>query len=191
MNKEIQAKIDEKIEEGNVPAETREPFRVVETSKHPVLGADLLKRKGKKVYVVEGFIDEEPFKIGVRRGIPLEYQLMLNVTADIFALRSDKKTEGEEASKSEEEIKDIIDTNRKIHQITVASTMVLIDEEENALMDPDTGEFIPLFSIDGVGGEMPIEDLSDLLLKHFYELVMEVQAPKAAADVLNRFQRTG
>ncbi len=72
----------------------------------------------------------------------------------------------------------------------VASTVVLIDDDDEPILD-DSGEFILLFSCGGVGGENPIEDISDLVLKKLYAMVMEVQAPKAAADVLNRFQDDG
>ena len=85
MNQKEQEAIDAKIQEGNKPLKTH---RVVGTgvSKKPVLEAGLLDRKGKKVFVVECLIDDEEFKMGVRRGVPYEFGLMLRQTNDVFAL---------------------------------------------------------------------------------------------------------
>ena len=165
-------------------------FRVVETSEYPVLGAALLNKKGKKVYIVEGIIDDTPFKMGVRRGMPIEFGLMLKLTPDIFALTKKNETEDTtNTDKSEEELRLAEDRNRVLYQVTVASTVVVIDNEtEEPLIDPKTKQFIPLFSYNGMGGEYPIEDISDLVLVGLYNAVMEVQAPAAAAEMLNRFQ---
>ena len=167
-------------------------YRVVETSKYPVLGAALLKEKGKKVYVVEGIIDDTPFKMGVRRGIPLEFGLMLKQTPDIFALTrkaNPKDTAKQKKEQSEEELRANEERNRRLYQVTVASMVVVIDEDtEEPLIDPKTRQFIPLFSYGGVGGEYPIEDISDPVLVDLYDAVMEVQAPAAAAAMLNQFQ---
>ena len=186
----MQDKIN-KITEGKTP---KKRFRIVEpkTSKYPVLNAELLGRKGKKIFVAEGIIDDEPFKIGIRRGVPIETQLMLKVTADVFALRGKKSaddTEGGEPPKRDPSTwHSLGETNREIYAITVASMMVLIDEDDAPITDPDTGQFVPLFSRNGVGGEVPIEEMSDLVLSDLYNMVQEVQAPSAAADMLNEFQ---
>lgn len=168
-------------------------YRLVEqkASKHPILNVDLLKRKGKKVHIAEGVIGDQPFRIGVRRGVPLEFQFMLNQTSDVFALRRDK-TAGEddqpEAEENKSDWKSIEESNRSIREIMVASTVVVIDENDEPLINQNTGQYIPLFSLNGVGGDFPIEHLDDLTLLDLYDAVKEVQAPEAAAAVLNQFQ---
>ena len=189
----IQAKLDKVIGEGKTPEKR---YRLVDpkTSKSPILNVDLLKRKGKRVHIAEGIIADMPFRIGIRRGIPLEFQLMLNQTGDVFALQRDKTAKDEnqtQAEKTGNDWRNIEQSNRQIREILVASTMVVINEDDEPLIDPETGQFIPLFSLNGVGGEMPIEEIDDLTLMDLYEATKEVQAPAAAAAVLNQFQESG
>ena len=185
---DLQSKLDA-VTDGAKP---KKKFRIVEqkTSKYPVLNAELLGRKGKKIFIAEGIIDDEPFKIGIRRGVPIETQLMLRVTADVFGLRRNKKSEDAEDQPQQDPStwQSVAETNREIHEIKVASMMVLIDEEDEPIIDPDTGQYVPLFSRNGVGGEVPIEEMSDLVIGDLYRMVEEVQAPSAAADMLNEFQ---
>ena len=188
---DMQAKLDNIIGEDKTP---KKRVRVVETSQHPVLSAALLKRKGKKVYIVEGIVADEPFKIGIRRGVPLEFQLMLNQTGDVFALQRDKTAKDEnqtQAEKAENDWQNIEKTNRRIREVLVASTVIVINKKEEPLIDPETGQFIPLFSLNGVGGEVPVEEIDDLTLLDLYDAAKEVQAPAAAAAVLNQFQDSG
>ena len=170
--------------------------RVVETSAYPVLNADLLKRKGKKVFIAEGILYDEPFKIGVRRGVPIEFQLMMRNSPDVFGLRkkpekTDEK-DGEPPEKpqqTDDEAREISEQNRKFHQIFVASLVVQIDAEtEEPLIDDDTGQYIPFFAVNGIGGDVPIEEQSDDVLEMLYELAREVQAPSALAAILNDFR---
>ena len=185
----MQDKIN-KITEGAKP---KKRFRIVEpkTSKYPVLNAELLGRKGKKIFVAEGIIDDEPFRIGIRRGVPIETQLMLRVTADAFALRRKKPEDAEDTEQPQQDPStwhSVAEANREIYAIKVSSMMVLIDEDDEPVIDPDTGQYVPLFSRNGVGGKVPIEEMSDLVLGDLYQMVEEVQAPSAAADMLNEFQ---
>ena len=190
MNQKEQEAIDAKIQEGNKPLKTH---RVVGTgvSKKPVLGAGLLDRKSKKVFVVECLIDDEEFKMGVRRGVPYEFGLMLRQTNDVFALTRKPDADDNtltQKQRSEEERKALIAENKRLYQIMVASMVVEIDEETDEPVLDDEGNFIPVFSYNGIGGEIPIEDQSDIMLNVLYSAVQEVQAPTEAADALNRFQ---
>lgn len=59
------------------------------------------------------------------------------------------------------------------------------------LYSMDEENFIPVFSFNGFGGKIPIEDQSDLMLGILYNAVVKVQAPSDAADALNQFQNGG
>ena len=96
--------------------------------------------------------------------------------------RSHKNNAGEEERKA------LIAENKRLYQIMVASMVVEIDEETDEPVLDDEGNFIPVFSYNGIGGEIPIEDQSDIMLNVLYSAVQEVQAPAEAADALNRFQ---
>ena len=81
MNKEQQEKIDEQINKGNTPPKR---FRVVEKSDAPVFTDKLIKEKGKKTYTVEFVFDDDIYQIEVRRGMPMEFAVLLQVTADVL-----------------------------------------------------------------------------------------------------------
>ena len=179
---DIQAKLDKVIGEGKTP---KKRVRVVETSDAPVFTDTLIKKKGKKTYTVEFVFDDDIYQIEVRRGMPMEFAVLLQVTAEVYALRrkrireetpdADKHPEIEvEASRLREE------EDRQIKQITVASLVVRTLKK--------TKEIKLVFSINGEGGRIPIEDQSDLLLAALYNCVMEVQTPEGFTDALNRFQ---
>ena len=182
MNKEQQEKIDEQIDKGNTPPKR---FRVVEKSDAPVFTDKLIKEKGKKTYTVEFVFDDDIYQIEVRRGMPMEFAVLLQVTADVYALRRKRSSEeNQDADKQPEKEAEAArlreEEDRYIKQISVASLVVRIDEE--------TEEILPVFSFNGKGGEIPIEDQSDLLLGAFYNAVQEVHTPEGYADALSRFQ---
>ena len=183
MNKEQQEKIDAQIEKGNTPPK---PFRVVESSDAPILTDKLIKDKGKKTYTVEFVFDDDIYQIEVRRGMPMEFAVLLKVTADVYALRRKRSSEeNQDADKQPEKEAEAArlrtEEDRHIKEITVASLHVSTNKK--------TKEIMPVFSFNGKGGKIPIEDQSDLLLNALYNAVMEVQTPAGYADALSRFQR--
>lgn len=188
MNKELQDKVDTQIEKGNVPDKPKR-FRVVEVSDAPVLTDKLIKKKGKKTYTVECVFDDEIFSIEVRRGMPLEFAILLQVTAEVYALAEKPNTKTQDADKAEkpkrteEESRVAEEGDRKIKQITVSSMVVRTVKK--------TKKIVPIFSFNGKGGKIPIEDQSDKFLKMLYDAVMAVNAPEGSADALSRFQELG
>ena len=178
---DMQDKIN-KITEGAKP---KKRLRVVETSDAPVFTDKLIKAKGKKTYTVEFVFDDDIYQIEVRRGMPIHFAVMLQVTAEVYALRrkgineenkdveKQPEVEAEAARLREEE-------DRHIKEINVASLVVRTIKK--------TKEIVPVFSLNGKGGKIPIENQSDLLLNALYTAVMEVQTPEGYADALNRFQ---
>lgn len=179
---DIQAKLDKIIGEDKTP---KKRVRVVETSDAPVFTDKLIKEKGKKTYTVEFVFDDNIYQIEVRRGMPLEFAVLLQVTAEVYALRRKRLNEENQDANKHAEIEAEIarlreEEDRQIKQITVASLVVRILKK--------TKEIKLVFSINGEGGRIPIEDQSDLLLAALYNCVMEVQTPEGFTDALNRFQ---
>ena len=87
---DIQAKLDKAIGEGNTP---KKRVRVVETSDVPVFTDKLIKAKGKKTYTVEFVFDDDIYQIEVRRGMPMEFAVLLKLTAEVYALRRKRISE--------------------------------------------------------------------------------------------------
>ena len=117
--------------------------------------------------------------------MPMEFAVLLQVTANVYALRRKRiSEENQDAEKLDEVAAEKSrlreDEDRAIKQITVASMVVRTIKK--------TKEIKSVFSLNGKGGETPIEDQSDLLLAAFHDAVMEVQTPEGYADALNRFQ---
>ena len=178
---DLQSKLDA-VTDGKKPPKR---FRVVETSDAPVFTDKLIKEKGKKTYTVEFVFDDDIYQIEVRRGMPMEFAVMLQITAEVYALRRKRlskdnpdaekqpEVEAEKARLRDEE-------DRHIKQIQVASLVVRTNKK--------TKEIAPVFSLNGKGGKIPIEEQSDLLLGAFYQAVMEVQTPEGFSDALSRFQ---
>ena len=184
MNKEIQEKIDKQVGEGKTP---KKSFRVVEVSDAPLLTDDFIKSKGKKTYTVEFVFDDDIYQIEVRRGMPLEFSVLLKVTGEVYALRRNRDAESKQSDGEDQQTQNTADVSqqrseedRNIKQIIVASMVVR--------KDPKTKELIPVSSLNGKGGKIPIEDQSDLLLAAFHDVVMEVQTPEGYTDALHRFQ---
>ena len=186
---DIQAKLDAAIGDGKSPPKR---MRVVETSDAIVFTDKLIQEKGKKTYTVEFVFDDDIYQIEVRRGMPMEFAVLLKVTSDVYALRRKRNAEnGSEANPDadEQEARAVSEAeaarlreeeDRLIKQINVASMVVRTDKK--------TKEMVPVFSFNGKGGSLPIEDQSDLLLNALYHAVLEVHTPEGYADALNRFQ---
>ena len=179
MNEEQQQKIDKQIEKGNT---SQKRMRVVEVSDAPIFTDEIIKAKGKKTYTVEFVFDDDIYQIEVKRGLPMEYAILLQVTADVYALYPDKdKDETKEQVEVSEEEKERRKAEFKlVKQLIVVKMVVRTDEE--------TGEVYQVFSLDGTGGNIAIEAQSDLLLDLLYNAVMEVQTPAGYAEALRRFQ---
>ena len=179
---DIQTKLDKAIGEGKTP---KKRVRVVETSDAPVFTDQLIKKKGKKTYTVEFVFDEDIYQIEVRRGMPMEFAVLLKVTAEVYALRRKRNIEENQDAEKLDEVaaeKSRLreEEDRVVKQIIVASLVVRTIKK--------TKEIKLVFSLNGKGGKIPIEDQSDLLLAAFHDAVMEVQTPEGYADALNRFQ---
>ena len=118
--------------------------------------------------------------------MPMEFAVMLKVTAEVYALRRKRNIEeNQDAEKLDEvaaeESRLREEEDRVVKQMVVASMVVRTIKK--------TKEIKPVFSLNGKGGKIPIEDQSDLLLAALYNATMEVNAPEGQADALARFQR--
>ena len=122
--------------------------------------------------------------------MPLEFSTLLRVTAEVYKLREAEAaakiqidSEGNRIETAEEKARraeEREEENRDLQRLTVAGLVVRTHSK--------TQEMFPVFSYNGKGGNVPIEDQSDLLLGKLYGAVMEVQAPPGSVDALRRFQ---
>ena len=117
--------------------------------------------------------------------MPMEFAVLLQVTADVYALRRERNTEEnkdveKQPEKEAEAARLREEEDRHIKEISVASLVVRTIKK--------TKEIVPVFSLNGKGGKVPIEDQSDLLLNALYNATLEVHTPEGYADALSRFQ---
>ena len=128
---DIQTKLDKAIGEGKTP---KKRVRVVETSDAPVFTDKLIKAKGKKTYTVECVFDDDIYQIEVRRGMPMEFAVLLKLTAEVYALRRKRiSEENQDAENQDAEKLDEVaaeksrlreEEDRVVKQIIVASMVV-------------------------------------------------------------------
>ena len=163
---------------------SRKRVRVVTESKTPTLSVDFIKAAGKKTFTVEALFDTEERSFEVLRSVPLKVALLLQKTSEIYALK--RNVEGDDKTpdeKEEADIEQIEKTERDFKRNVVAEMVVETDEK--------TGQIRHIFSYNGAGGDIQIEDQSDKFLLTLYDGVMEVLVPEGSAAALNRFQRVG
>ena len=138
MNKEIQEKIDKQVGEGKTP---KKSFRVVEVSDAPLLTDDFIKSKGKKTYTVEFVFDDDIYQIEVRRGMPLEFSVLLKVTGEVYALRRNRDAESKQSDGEDQQTQNTADVSqqreeeeRNIKQLIVSSMVVRTEKKTKALI---------------------------------------------------------
>lgn len=162
----------------------KKKFRVVKESKAPALTADFIKEAGKKFFTVEVLIDDQVRQINVLRGVPLTTALLLQKTADIYALS--RKSDEDEPPKKRSEAEGIEQTEKDEREFKQRFTASMVVEDGTL-----TGQITPVFSYNSIGGSIPIEDVSDKVLLILYDAVMDVQMPDGSVEALRRFHGVG
>ena len=182
MDKEQQAKIDEQLEKGNRDPDAYRP-RVVASSDAPVLSESWLLEEDSQTVIVEihligsKSLSLEKFQVGVVRGLTLLQTIAIQEAVEAFPVDPKLLAPGYKHNAAEKA------ALQARHDVRRRATVV------QAIVDPETE--VQMFSYNGEGAGMPIEERSEALVKVLHGAYESVNVPGRQAVFLNRFPDVG
>ena len=182
MNKEQQKKIDAQLAKGNRNPDAYRP-QIAEDSDAPVLSESWLLEEDSHVVTVEVHLISsktlklEKYRTGVVRGLTWLQLSAIQEAVDAYPIDPRILEPDYEPTKAEK-----VELQKR-HNIRRRATIA------QAIVDPETEQ--PVFSYNGEGGNIPIEDGSEVLVSTLYEAYEVVNVPGKQVQFLNRFPDVG
>lgn len=182
MNKEQQAKIDERLERGNRDPDAYRP-RAVASSNAPVLSEAWLLEEDSQIVTVEihliggKSLSLEKFQVGVVRGLTVLQTIAIQEAVEAFPVDPKILVPGYKHTAAEKA------ALQARHNIRCRATVA------QAILNPETE--VQMFSYNGEGGAIPIEGRSEALVSALYGAYESLNVPGRQAAFLNRFPDVG